>query len=295
MSYQKMYMIPAEDPTMINLFKGRLVEDPTLDTAAKLMSRKMSILKNLKTSQAFKKQAIKQIDPDIELNIKKLRQLPASLSVNADPSKLAKVLEDEEGDLVTPVQQKLLKRIFNQVTLKQEPTTTPRRAPKKEFVTPSTIPFQVPKKEATVTPPVRVPKKEVTATPPVKVPKKPENVSWDELTFAEEGPEPDLEGVVSKTLRKIWKTPQYVKNLRPAKGWTSWDPTGIRKKKKRSILSSIGFIGSAAKDLVVSSVSSSSSSGRTRRRRSKKKKGVWGSVIKPVGSIAKKLIFDDDT
>ena len=178
--------------------------------AAKLMSRKMSILKNLKTSQAFKKQAIKQIDPDIELNIKKLRQLPASLSVNADPSKLAKVLEDEEGDLVTPVQQKLLKRILNQVTLKQEPTTTPRRAPKKEFVTPSTIPFKVPKKEATVTPPVRVPKKEVTVTPPVKVPKKPENVSWDELTFAEEGPEPDLEGVVSKTLRKIWKTPQYV-------------------------------------------------------------------------------------
>ena len=108
MSYQKMYMIPAEDPTMINLFKGRLVEDPTLDTAAKLMSRKMSILKNLKTSQAFKKPAITQIDPDIELNIKKLRQLPASLSVNADPSKLAKVLEDEEGDLVTPVQQKLL-------------------------------------------------------------------------------------------------------------------------------------------------------------------------------------------
>ena len=180
-------------------------------TAAKLMSRKMSILKNLKTSQAFKKQAIKQIDPDIELNIKKLRQLPASLSVNADPSKLAKVLEDEEGDLVTPVQQKLLKRILNQVTLKQEPTTTPRRAPKKEFVTPSTIPFKVPKKEATVTPPVRVPKKEVTVTPPVRVPKKPENVSWDELTFAEEGPEPDLEGVVSKTLRKIWKTPQCLK------------------------------------------------------------------------------------
>lgn len=85
-----MYMIPAEDPTMINLFKGRFVEDPTLDTAAKLMSRKMSILKNPKTSQAFKKQAIKQIDPDIELNIKKLRQLPA------DPSKLAKVLEDEK-------------------------------------------------------------------------------------------------------------------------------------------------------------------------------------------------------
>ena len=70
MSFQKMYMIPAEDPAMINLFKGRLVEDATLDTTAKLMSRKMSILKDPKTSPAFKKQAIKQIDPGIELNIK---------------------------------------------------------------------------------------------------------------------------------------------------------------------------------------------------------------------------------
>ena len=40
MSYQKMYMIPAEDPAAVTLFKGRLVEDATLDTAAKLTSRK---------------------------------------------------------------------------------------------------------------------------------------------------------------------------------------------------------------------------------------------------------------
>ena len=71
----------------------------------------MAILKNPKTSQAFKKQAIKQIDPGVELYIKKLRQLPASLSVNADPNNLMKALEDEEGDLVTPIQQKILKRI----------------------------------------------------------------------------------------------------------------------------------------------------------------------------------------
>ena len=71
MAYQKMYMVPAEDPTMVNLFKGRLTFDPTLDTAAKLLTRKMEILKNPNTSHGFKKQAIKQIDPDIELYAKK--------------------------------------------------------------------------------------------------------------------------------------------------------------------------------------------------------------------------------
>ena len=54
-----MYMVPAEDPAMVNLFKGRLTVDPTLDTAAKLLTRKMEILKNPNTSHGFKKQAIK--------------------------------------------------------------------------------------------------------------------------------------------------------------------------------------------------------------------------------------------
>ena len=71
MAYQKMYMVPAKDPAMVNLFKGRLTVDPTLDTAAKLLTRKMEILKNPNTSHGFKKQAIKQIDPDIELYVKK--------------------------------------------------------------------------------------------------------------------------------------------------------------------------------------------------------------------------------
>ena len=70
MAHEKMYIIPAEDPAMVNLFKGRLTDDPTLDSAVKFMSRKMDILKNPKTSQSFKKQAIKQIDPDIEIYIK---------------------------------------------------------------------------------------------------------------------------------------------------------------------------------------------------------------------------------
>ena len=149
MAYQKMYMVPSEDPAMVNLFKGRLTIDPTLDTAAKLLTRKMEILKNPNTSHAFKKQAIKQLDPDIELYVRKMRQLPASLSVDADPTKLAKSLKDEEGDLVTPVQ--LLKRILIEVTPKREPAT-PRRTPKREPTTappplkPSTIPLKIPKK-----------------------------------------------------------------------------------------------------------------------------------------------------
>ena len=138
MAYQKMYMVPAEDPAMVNLFKGRLTVDRTLDTVAKLLTRKMEILKNPNTSHAFKRQAIKQLDPDIELYVRKMIQLPASLSVDANPTKLAKSLKDEEGDLVTPVQ--LLKRILSEVTPKREPTTAP--PPLK----PSTIPLKIPKK-----------------------------------------------------------------------------------------------------------------------------------------------------
>ena len=220
MAYQKIYMVPAEDPAMVNLFKGRLTIDPTLDTAAKLLTRKMEILKNPNTSHGFKKQAIKQIDPDIELYVKKMRQLPASLSVDADPTKLMKSLKDEEGDLVTPVQQKLLKRILSKVTPKREPTTT---TPLK----PSRIPVKITKKQTLS-----------------------KNVPWDELLLAQEEPEFDIDGTVSKTLRKMRKisakyskTPRPLKILKPAKGWTSWDPSGKKKKKqKSSFLSSLGSV-----------------------------------------------------
>ena len=168
----------------------------------------MEILKNPNTSYGFKKQAIKQIDPDIELYVKKMRQLPASLSVDADPTKLVKSLKDEEGDLVTPVQQKLLKRILSEVTPKREPVT-PRRAPKREPTTTPLKPSRIP---------VKIPKKQTSS----------KNVSWDELPFAQEGPELDIDGTVNKTLRKMRKifakyskTPRPLKILKPAKGWTS--------------------------------------------------------------------------
>lgn len=40
-------MILAEDPSMVNLFKKRLTGDPALDTAAKLMTRKLEIQKQV--------------------------------------------------------------------------------------------------------------------------------------------------------------------------------------------------------------------------------------------------------
>ena len=138
-----------------------------------------------------------------------MRQLPALLSVNADPTKLAKSLKDEEGDLVTPMQQKLLKRIWSQVTPKREPVPTPRKVPKREPVTPPpTLPIKIPKKQPTTVP---------------------EKVLWSELPFAEEGPEPDLEGALKKTLRKMRKTPQYLKQRYQPKG----GQVGIHQEKSR--------------------------------------------------------------
>ena len=44
----KMYMIPAAVPQVVNYFKGRWTKYPTLDTAAKFMSRNLGILNNPK-------------------------------------------------------------------------------------------------------------------------------------------------------------------------------------------------------------------------------------------------------
>lgn len=44
----KMYMIPAAVPQKVNYFKGRWTKYPTLDTAAKFMSRNLGILNNPK-------------------------------------------------------------------------------------------------------------------------------------------------------------------------------------------------------------------------------------------------------
>ena len=188
-----------------------------------------------------------------------MRQLPASLSVDADPTNLVKSLKDEQGDLVAPVQQKLLKRILSEVTPKREPVT-PRRAPKREPtppLKPSRIPFKIPKKQNTS-----------------------KNVSWDELPFAQEGPEPDIDGAVNKTLRKMRKisakyskTPRLLKILKPAKGWTSWDPSGKKKKKQKSFF--LSSLGSVAKKLAFDDSKSDgggSSNSKTLKNYKKQKK-----------------------
>ena len=73
-------------------------------------------------------------------------------------------------------------------------------------------------------------------------------MSWDELPFAQEGPEQDIDGAVNKTLRKMRKisakyskTPRLLKILKPAKGWKSWDPSGKKKEDAENFfLSSLG-------------------------------------------------------
>ena len=144
-------------------------------------------------------------------------QLPASLSVDANPTKLAKSLKDEEGDLVTPVQ--LLKRILSEVTRHTQENTQKRTD------------------DGTTT------SKTVNNSPQDTQETPSKSVSWDVLPFAQGEPELDVDGTLSKTLRKMRKiaakyskTPQAVKILKPAKGWTSWDPSGKKKKKRKSLL-----------------------------------------------------------
>lgn len=76
-------------------FQRTIDQRSYLGYTAKLMTRKMEILNNPNTSATFKKQTIKQLDPDIELYVRKLRQLPAAFSAGADPTKLAEALKDE--------------------------------------------------------------------------------------------------------------------------------------------------------------------------------------------------------
>lgn len=47
-------MIPAEDPKMVDFFKGQIAEDPTLKSAATLSPKKLRILRDPKISSAEK-------------------------------------------------------------------------------------------------------------------------------------------------------------------------------------------------------------------------------------------------
>lgn len=97
---------------------------------------------------------------------------------------MLEAIKEEEADLSTPVQQKLLKRISGDVNPKREPVTPAR----KRGITPS-VPI---KKEA------KKPKTTKTSTAAA------EGTSttflWSELPLPEEGPGPDLEGDTLKIL-----------------------------------------------------------------------------------------------
>lgn len=110
--------------------------------------------------------------------IRKFKRLPTNLSVDADPTKMLEAIKEEEADLSTPVQQKLLKRISGDVNPKREPVTPAR----KRGITPS-VPI---KKEA------KKPKTTKTSTAAAEGTLT--TVLWSELPLPEEGPGPDLEG-----------------------------------------------------------------------------------------------------
>lgn len=283
-----MFMVPAQDPVAIDLFKQRLIEDPVLNTAASLASSKSAILNDGHTTSEFKTATIKQIDPKLEMYIKKLKQLPPGLSVNADAQQERKALADQEEDLSTSVEQKLLKRLLH-----KEPRRPVKKAPASQR-----IPAPVVKKtpvvtmpvQATPPPPPPLPPPQTITPPPSPVSKR--KSSWDELPFADGGNEPDFQDALTKTMKKIKRTPQAVKNLRRAKRWESWVPTGKRKVRRRGQSRSrsvLKTLWSAAKDLVSAGASAAAGGGRTKRRRTRKKKGLLGTA----GSLAKQLIFDD--
>lgn len=101
---------------------------------------------------------------------------PSCLSRGADPELLEKILKEEDEDLVTPVQQKLLKRILSGVTpKKQEPLTIKKRP----------------------APPKPPRSKKQNTTGPF--------IPWSELPFFEGGDTPDLESVIGRTSRRLRK------------------------------------------------------------------------------------------
>ena len=258
----------------------------------KWMSTKMSILNNQRTAPAFKTAAVKQIDPQVEMYIKRLKQLPPSLSVDADPKELREALANQEEDLVTPVQQKLLKRLLHKG---KEPRPPVKKAPASKRipapVVKKTPAVAIPVEHAAITPPPPPPLPPPSILTPPPSPVRKRKSSWDELPCADGGNEPDFQDAITRTMKKIKRTPQYVKNLRRTIGWESWVPTGkskarrsSRRKKSSSVLKTLG---SAAKDLVVAGASAGR--GRTKRTCTRKKKGLLGAA----GSLAKQLILDD--
>ena len=196
MAYRKMYMIPAEDPQVVNWFKSKLTDDPTLDTAAKLSAKKLRILRDPRLPSAAKRSLVQQIDPKIQHLIKRMRQLPAGVST-AD-----EVPEEDEEDLVTTAEQKLLQRLLKGLS--------PGR---------TRIKTEPPTPEAFVTP---------TRKRKTKISRK---RAAEELPFARSELETDVGETVRKAVRQSRKriqerVPLAVRRLKRPTGWEDWEPKG---------------------------------------------------------------------
>lgn len=133
--------------------------------------------------------------------------MPAGVSSGAE---LDEDQLKEEEDLVTPVQQKLLQCILRSVTPKQE----------KKFL--EGIKREAEQEET----PKRGKRQRIKR-----------KTLQSELPFYEEGPPLDLEGILDRTIRRKRverATPRAVRELRPARGWESWEPRGGKTRKKLS-------------------------------------------------------------
>ena len=202
-----MYVVPAEDPSMIDFFKGKLTEDPLLQSAATLSAKKWRILKDPSMNTARKRSLVQQLNPKINSLIRRMRQLPAGFSSIGKSGDLPSDEIEEEEDLVTPVQQKLLQRILKNVN---------------------------PLKRGKIADPI-LKEEEVT---PIK-PRKRKKISKKKLSqqlpfYGEELPRPDYKETVDRTLRKLRKksaTPLAASRLRTTQGWESWDPKQRTKKR----------------------------------------------------------------
>ena len=177
-----------------------------------MSAKKLRILKDPSMSAALKKSLVHQLDPKINSLIRRMHQLPSGFSAlgkNGDEAGDEIEIEiEEEEDLVTPVQQKLLQRILKNVT---------------------------PLKRGKVDPIFK--EEEVTPIKPRRRKKISKKKLAEQLPFyGEDLPKSDINTSIARTFQRLRKrtaatTPLAVRRLRAAQGWESWDSKERTKRK----------------------------------------------------------------
>ena len=204
--FQKMMMVPVDDPQTVDWFKGQLQDDPVLTQAAKLATRQKKILDNPRMKPAEKTNRLQQLEIPFRKLLKRLRGLPRIGASAADDDEDD---DDDEGDLVTTREQKLLSTILKGVT--------PKRKEKRPSATPP------PTTPATTTP-KKPPKRRITRTQAAK-----------QLPFFKEEDIPfgeplSAERVLRRARKRVKRTPLAQSRIRTAPGWQDWDQQGVRKR-----------------------------------------------------------------